>query len=64
MHKAFTNLVKKVSVPIEQAIKMCSLYPAEVMGIDDKFGSIAPGYAAQFLVLDKNDLSLLDVITM
>ncbi len=63
MHKAFINLVKEVNVPIEEAIKMCSLYPATAMGIDDKFGRIAPGYSAQLLVLDKNDLSLLNVIT-
>jgi N-acetylglucosamine-6-phosphate deacetylase len=62
MFKAFTNLVREVKVPLGQAANMCGLYPARVMGLDNKYGEIAPGYAAQFLVLDK-DLNLLDVIS-
>jgi N-acetylglucosamine-6-phosphate deacetylase len=54
------NLVKEVNVPIEQAINMCSLYPARLMGL--KYGEIAPGYAAQFLLLDDN-LNLKEVIS-
>jgi N-acetylglucosamine-6-phosphate deacetylase len=60
VHKAFVNLVKEVNVSIEQAINMCSLYPARLMGLD-KYGKIAPGYAAQFLLLD-DDLNLKEVI--
>jgi N-acetylglucosamine-6-phosphate deacetylase len=40
---------------------MCSLYPAQVLQADDKYGKIAPGYTAQFVVLDK-ELNLVDVI--
>jgi N-acetylglucosamine-6-phosphate deacetylase len=53
MHKAFMNLVKNVGIPVEEAIRMCSLYPAQVMQIETKYGKIAPGYTAQFLVLDQ-----------
>ena len=62
MHKAFLNLVNHVNVSPESAIKMCSLYPAQLMGLAGKYGKIAPGYAAQFLVLD-HKLNLKEVIT-
>ena len=61
MHKAFQNLINNVNVSVESAIKMCSLYPALLMGLN-KYGKIAPGYAAQFLVLD-HKLNLKGVIT-
>ena len=61
MHKAFLNLINHVQVAPELAIKMCSLHPAQVMGLAHKYGKIAPGYAAQFLVLD-HKLNLKEVI--
>jgi N-acetylglucosamine-6-phosphate deacetylase len=61
MHKAFVNLVQKLNLPIEDAINMCSLQPAKLMGLTT-YGKIAPGYSAQFLVLD-NELNLKEVIT-
>jgi N-acetylglucosamine-6-phosphate deacetylase len=61
MHKAFLNLVRHANISIDDAIKMCSLYPAQVMGLAGQYGKIAPGYKAQFLVLD-NKLNLKDVI--
>lgn len=62
MHKAFVNLVKKLNMPIDEAINMCSLQPARLLGLAGQYGKIAPGYSAQFLVLD-NDLNLKEVIT-
>jgi N-acetylglucosamine-6-phosphate deacetylase len=54
MHKAFVNLVQHVPVSVEEALRMCSLYPARVMRLDNHYGKIAPGYAAQFIVLDEH----------
>ncbi len=62
MFKSFQNLVNKVGVDQGEALRMCSLYPAEVLGCDDQWGKIAPGYAAQFIVVNKQ-LDLLEVIT-
>lgn len=62
MHEAFLNLVNKAHIPVDEAIRMCSLYPAQVMKLDAQYGKIAPGYAAQFLVLDQ-ELKLSEVIT-
>jgi N-acetylglucosamine-6-phosphate deacetylase len=42
---------------------MCSLYPAQVLGCSDTRGKIAPGYAAQFVVLTKQ-LTLADTLTL
>lgn len=61
MHKAVVNLVNKAGVSLEEAIRMCSLYPAQLMKLDNKFGKIAPGYSAQFVVLNQA-LDMLDVI--
>ncbi len=58
MHKAFINLVRYVNIPVEEALRMCSLYPAQVMHLDTQYGKIAQGYAAQFITLTP-DLQLL-----
>jgi N-acetylglucosamine-6-phosphate deacetylase len=52
MHQSFLNLVNRVGIEVEEALRMCSLYPAEVLKCDNLYGRIAPGAAAQFLVLD------------
>jgi len=61
-HRSFINLVTHVGVETGEALRMCSLYPAQVIGADSLYGKIAPGYTAQFVVLDKQ-LQLADVIT-
>ncbi|MER3464743.1 MAG: N-acetylglucosamine-6-phosphate deacetylase [Chitinophagaceae bacterium] len=61
MHKAFYNLVKYVAVDVAEALRMCSLYPAQVLKCDDRYGKIAPGYTEQFVVID-NDLNLIKTI--
>lgn len=53
MHQAFVNLVEKVGIEREEALRMCSLYPAQVLGCSESYGRIAPGYVGQFLVLDQ-----------
>ena len=62
MFKAFQNLVRKVQIEEEEAIRMCSLYPAQALHLDGKYGKIAPGYTAQFMVVD-NDLNRVQVLT-
>lgn len=62
MHKAFKNLVQHAGVEVEEALRMCSLYPAEVLNCDDQYGKIVPQAAGQLLVLDKQ-LEIAEVIT-
>jgi N-acetylglucosamine-6-phosphate deacetylase len=61
MHKAFQNLVRHVAVPVEEALRMCSLYPADLLG-ERKYGRISAGGAANLVVIGEN-LELLDVIS-
>lgn len=51
MYKAFRNLVSYGGIDQGEALKMCSLYPARVMGIDHELGRIAKGYKAVMAVL-------------
>ncbi len=63
MHSSFINLVKKVGIEVGEALRMCSLYPAQVIKADHLYGKIAPGYAAQFVVINQQ-LELVDIITL
>ena len=61
MHKAFQNLVTHAGICIEEALRMCSFYPAKVLQQQHTYGILAPGYRAQAIVLNDN-LELLHVI--
>ena len=60
MLQAVKNCVKKVDISLEEALRMASLYPARVMGLDDRLGKIEVGFAADFIVLD-NALNLISL---
>jgi N-acetylglucosamine-6-phosphate deacetylase len=40
---------------------MCSLYPARVLGVQEEYGRILPGYTAAMILLDE-DLNLVGII--
>jgi N-acetylglucosamine-6-phosphate deacetylase len=44
------NAVQHCDIALEEAVKMASLYPAKVIGVEDRFGKIAPGYAVPALL--------------
>lgn len=46
MIKAVANSVTYLSIPLDEALRMASLYPARAIGVDNKLGSIAPGKIA------------------
>jgi N-acetylglucosamine-6-phosphate deacetylase len=48
------NLIHHVGVPEDEAIRMCSLYPAAVLRMEDVLGKIEPGYAANFCFVDEH----------
>ena len=56
------NLVNKVGIELKEALKMCSLYPARVLNIDDQFGRLSKGFQAEIVVLN-NSLELIQTIT-
>lgn len=63
MHQAFKNLVQKAGIEIEEALRMCSLYPAQLLGCDDGYGKIIPQAAGQFIVLNKQ-LEIVEIINL
>ncbi len=62
MHQALKNLVHEAGIPLQEALVMCSLAPAQAMGCDQSYGRIAPGYHSAMLLLDEN-LSLVKLLT-
>ncbi|MGE5521731.1 MAG: N-acetylglucosamine-6-phosphate deacetylase [Candidatus Dadabacteria bacterium] len=61
MYQAFLNLVHEVDIEVEEALRMCSLYPAQVLKCDHLYGKIVPQAVGQLLVLDQQ-LKLVDII--
>ena len=53
MGKAFFNLVKFAGVEPGEALRMCSLYPAKVFGIEKELGKIEKGFRACLVIIDK-----------
>ena len=51
MIEAIQNCVNKASIPMEEAIKMATVYPAEVANLD-QLGSIEVGKRACFVELN------------
>ena len=62
MHKAFKNLVQHAGIGIEEALRMCSLYPVKVLRQQHVMGMLQPGYRAEAIVLNDN-LELQHVIS-
>lgn len=52
MASAVRNSVEWLGVSVSEALRMASQYPAEFLGVGDRFGRIAPGYEADFVLLD------------
>ena len=55
------NCFKEANIELAETLKMSSRYPAEFMGIDDEYGYIKKGYRADFVVLERDTLNLIDV---
>ncbi|MCW5580243.1 MAG: N-acetylglucosamine-6-phosphate deacetylase [Luteimonas sp.] len=52
MATAVRNGVRLLGLSLEESARMASRYPARFLGIDDRLGRIAPGYAADLVLLD------------
>ena len=64
MYKALQNLINHGGIETGEALRMCSLYPAQVMQMDDKLGRIAKGYQAKMVLLPENlDHTALQIIS-
>lgn len=54
MSRAVKNMIEKMSISIEKSIRMASLNPAQLLGLDKDRGSLTPGKRADIVVLDNN----------
>jgi N-acetylglucosamine-6-phosphate deacetylase len=61
MNKAVYNLTHHAGIELEESLRMCSLYPAKLLGIDRETGRIRPGYKADIVVLD-SQLNVKEII--
>ncbi|HMG20096.1 MAG TPA: N-acetylglucosamine-6-phosphate deacetylase [Kofleriaceae bacterium] len=55
---AVRNCVELLDLPLEDSLRMASLYPAAYLGLDRELGRAAPGYRADLALL-RPDLSVL-----
>ncbi len=64
MYKALQNLVNHAQIEMGEALRMCSLYPARVMQIDNELGRIAANYQSKMILIPaKLDDSPVQLIT-
>ena len=54
MIEGVKNLVQMVGLPLTEALRMASLYPARAIGRANELGSIAVGKIANLVVFDEN----------
>ncbi|MBL1377874.1 N-acetylglucosamine-6-phosphate deacetylase [Zobellella iuensis] len=52
MVEGVRNLVEQVGLPLEEALRMASLYPARALGLDRELGSVAVGKVANLVAFD------------
>jgi len=58
MAASVRNCVQLLELPVEESLRMASLYPACYVGLDDERGRVAPGYRADLTLLGP-DLTVL-----
>jgi N-acetylglucosamine-6-phosphate deacetylase len=53
MASCVRNAVSMLGLPLAEAVRMASLYPAQFLGLAHEKGRIAPGYHADFVLADE-----------
>ena len=54
MNVGVRNLVEHVKLPIDEALRMATSYPAKAIAVDDRYGYIKDNYIADLVVLSDN----------
>lgn len=54
MATAVRNTVRRLGLPLDEACRMASTYPAQFLGLGDRLGKILPGYRADLVALDED----------
>ncbi len=50
--EAVANSVQQLHLPLDEALRLASLYPAQAIGMADQLGQIAPGYIANLAIFN------------
>ncbi|MDP4262692.1 MAG: N-acetylglucosamine-6-phosphate deacetylase [Bacteroidota bacterium] len=53
MNKALKNLIDHCGIEWDEALRMCSLYPARALGMEKELGKIEKGYKAAIVVINE-----------
>jgi imidazolonepropionase-like amidohydrolase len=61
-HQAATAVA--FGLPVEEGVRSVTLSPAEILGIDDRYGSIESGKSATLIVTDGNPLDIRTTVEM
>ncbi len=51
--EAVANCVQRLDIPLAEALRMASSYPARAIAVDDHLGYLSPGYVANLAVFDQ-----------
>jgi N-acetylglucosamine-6-phosphate deacetylase len=62
MIEAIGNCVRHVHMPLDEALRMATLYPATAMALADRLGRLAPGYIANITLFDPATFAVQAVI--
>ena len=54
MASAVRNAISMLNIPLPQAVRMASQYPAEFLGLGNELGRIAAGYRANLVLADED----------
>jgi N-acetylglucosamine-6-phosphate deacetylase len=60
--EAIANCVRQVGLPLAEALRMATLYPARAVRLDSCLGRLAPGYWANVTLFDPQGLRVQGVI--
>ena len=61
MNDGVRNLVKHVGLPVEEALRMATSYPAKAISSEDRYGYVKSGYIADFAILN-DDFDVLGIV--
>ena len=54
MNQALLNLNQQAGIELGEALRMCSLYPARALGLDNERGRLLPGYLSDMVLMNNS----------
>ena len=59
MADAVRNCVGMLGVPLIEALRFASAHPAEMLGLDNRLGKLAPGFRADMVAFEETTIKVL-----